>query len=427
MLPAPTAHALLFSVASISAGDLSIEGRLTDAPASVKSLLRNKRVRRFVGKLEDYEKSVRFVSKYRNASSMWDTRLSDFATELLEAQHALIKIVPRISNEDIAPFGLLVLQFTRALHELRWFYGYCLEEKLARDVEAGSFAILNYQGHVRPLQVDFNVAAQHYKQAGRYDEALRFLNRAKSWTDSGGPPTVRGRTIGDYFPFGIYRIGEEPLPSVSSVDLTTDADSFLTAGVAADLRTHWKQIAAEALNLRFKDDAFGSIVQGQQWQSIVAYQMFQGWHKKPCSVMKTLCKLLKGRMESETTNRRPRNKEEGVHYTNDEAVTLFSVSPGGWVPVHSGQDCRINVHLCLLNCEKAWLEVGGSRKHYYKAGELVAFHDALDHEIVNEDRENSRIIVHIAVLHPEYLHTDFEQWHPLVRLKRTGQILEQEL
>merc|ERR1711924_68382 len=148
--------------------------------------------------------------------------------------------------------------------------------------------------------------------------------------------------------------------------------------------------------------------------------MFQGWHKKPCSVMKTLCRILKGRMESESKHRRPRNKEEGVTHTNDETVTFFSVSPNGWVPVHSGQDCRVNIHLCLINCEKAWVQSGGEPKRYYKAGELIAFHDGVDHEIVNEDRDRSRITVHIAVLHPDYRHDDYANWHPLIRKSRTA-------
>ena len=53
------------------------------------------------------------------------------------------------------------------------------------------------------------------------------------------------------------------------------------------------------------------------------------------------------------------------------------------------QDARINVHMCLLNCEGAALVAGGSL-HNYTAGSLVAFEDRLDHEsaqaIICQDR-----------------------------------------
>jgi hypothetical protein len=48
------------------------------------------------------------------------------------------------------------------------------------------------------------------------------------------------------------------------------------------------------------------------------------------------------------------------------------------------QDARINVHMCLLNCEGAALVAGGSL-HNYTAGSLVAFEDRLDHESARND------------------------------------------
>ena len=80
-------------------------------------------------------------------------------------------------------------------------------------------------------------------------------------------------------------------------------------------------------------------------------------------------------------------------------LTLFAISPGGWVPKHHGQDPRINIHLCLLNCESSWIVAQG-RRHEYKAGGLLAFDDPGDHEVHNDDQQAARVVLGLGVLHP---------------------------
>ena len=60
------------------------------------------------------------------------------------------------------------------------------------------------------------------------------------------------------------------------------------------------------------------------------------------------------------------------------------------------QDARINVHMCLLNCEDAALVAGGSL-HNYTAGSLVAFEDRVDHESAHS-----------------VLRTQYFRWHVLI-------------
>ena len=64
----------------------------------------------------------------------------------------------------------------------------------------------------------------------------------------------------------------------------------------------------------------------------------------------------------------------------DEVVILFRISPGGWVPLHSGQPQRVNVHFCLLNCEGANITVNGTTLDYHD-GTTFAFEDRMWHEL----------------------------------------------
>ena len=83
----------------------------------------------------------------------------------------------------------------------------------------------------------------------------------------------------------------------------------------------------------------------------------------------------------------------------DEAVILFRVKAGGMANLHNGQDARVNVHMCLLNCNESTLIVAGDA-HRYTAGHLVAFEDRAMHEILNAG-EQDRILLAVAVLHPD--------------------------
>lgn len=60
------------------------------------------------------------------------------------------------------------------------------------------------------------------------------------------------------------------------------------------------------------------------------------------------------------------------------------------------QDARVNVHMCLLNCEDSQLMVAG-HSHQYTAGSLVAFEDRAMHEIINSGSKD-RILLAVSVL-----------------------------
>lgn len=107
--------------------------------------------------------------------------------------------------------------------------------------------------------------------------------------------------------------------------------------------------------------------------------------------------LFKDRFQSSRPGGNPSYR--GKYRANDEMLVFFGISPGGWVPIHHGQDQRINMQLCLFGCENAHLVAQGHR-HQYRAGELVAFDDAGDHEMHNEDPERARVVLGWGILNP---------------------------
>ena len=89
---------------------------------------------------------------------------------------------------------------------------------------------------------------------------------------------------------------------------------------------------------------------------------------------------------------------------NAEEITLFNLHWRSHVPPHYGSPERINVHLCLLNCEESYLELAGGpalggERVPYREGEMIAFDDAVAHGIENLGHA-SRVILTVGVLHP---------------------------
>jgi len=177
--------------------------------------------------------------------------------------------------------------------------------------------------------------------------------------------------------------GRTPWPVCPPLAATESAegqavDALLPDGLAADLRRHWEQIAAEARQLLSQRGELGDIwpriYPGGHWQGVPLYlssllvnqrrQQNATWregNQRPgCRKFPFTCGLLRGRMRSErwglrTTTHAPRNEEE---------VTFFLLGPSQVVPHHTGQQGRVNVHLCLLNCERAAVQANGSTLQY---------------------------------------------------------------
>jgi len=159
--------------------------------------------------------------------------------------------------------------------------------------------------------------------------------------------------------------------------------------------------------LASQPDAYPGITGGQQWTKMMLYMGVGGWNKAYCKVMKTVCKLLQGRLRSENDLKRWFDKR--LLEESDEVVALFRVKGPGAAYLHSGQDVRVNVHLCLVNCNSSRLWVAGDERPYFD-GSLFAFEDRADHEILNVGSED-RINLVIGTLHPDldpvknYAHT----------------------
>ena len=115
--------------------------------------------------------------------------------------------------------------------------------------------------------------------------------------------------------------------------------------------------------------------------------------------MPSICSLLKGKMRTEQQPARSWY-DTGMFVPGDEAVILFRIAAGGMAHLHQGQDARVNVHLCLLNCAGSSVVAAGSQRHY-SDGSLFAFEDRADHEIINTHPSRDRISLTVGVLHPD--------------------------
>ena len=187
-----------------------------------------------------------------------------------------------------------------------------------------------------------------------------------------------------------------------------DAHEMLPKGVGEDLLAAYSEIAAEAAAatspadspMAQQGDAYESIAADKKWTKLVLYDARAGWNEELCKNLGTVCRLLRGKFRTEQEPLRSAYQTGLLPY-GDEAVILFRVAAGGTAPLHMGQDARINVHLCLLNCNSSQIAVGGDLRNYSDSS-LFAFEDRADHEIINHDRQNDRISLTIGVLHPDF-------------------------
>jgi len=207
------------------------------------------------------------------------------------------------------------------------------------------------------------------------------------------------------------RVSVQSSPYGGQVELTDDeaaVDALLPDGVGAALRTNWEAIAEEARRLVFDGDIWPNLLRGSRWQGVRLYlsgspsaqgggQREAAWNGKSCEEAPVTCGLLKGTMASEGWGTWTADSSGGAE--NDEEATFFSLGPSASVPTHIGQHGRVNIHLCLLNCERAFAEAGG-RRLPYRAGGLLAFDDGMFHSAQNHDGAEARVVLTLGVLHP---------------------------
>ena len=158
-----------------------------------------------------------------------------------------------------------------------------------------------------------------------------------------------------------------------------DAHEMLPKGVGEDLLAAYSEIAAEAAAatspgdspMAQQGDAYESIAADKKWTKLVLYDARAGWDEELCKNLGTVCRLLRGKFRTEQEPLRSAYQTGLLPY-GDEAVILFRVAAGGTAPLHMGQDARINVHLCLLNCNASQIAVGGDLRNYSDSS-LFAF------------------------------------------------------
>ena len=289
------------------------------------------------------------------------------------------------------------------MERLHWTY----VEKIEAQNTTGQPVVFSRVGDLRkakPRQLPHQAAqtVRAYNQAGQRAEAERFFNRLLQYEDNTG-----GHPYADYYDSGDFRRATPfPWPGLR-VLMWPDPHQVLPAGVGNALTAAFPNIVAEAtavvqggaMSARHARDAYPSIAVNGEWSKLVLYTAGNGWDESLCLQLPSVCKALRGKLTSE---QKPQLSwyRENRFAASDEAVILFQIQPGAMAHLHNGQDARINVHMCLLNCDSTQLVVAEDL-HNYTAGELVAFEDRADHEIKNHNPTRARVSLTVAVLHPD--------------------------
>jgi hypothetical protein len=241
-----------------------------------------------------------------------------------------------------------------------------------------------------------------YNQAGQPAEAQRFFQELLDYKDpSGSNPYTEYYDSADFM-----RISSFPMHGLQ-VLTWPDPHLMLPEGIGTDLLDNFDRIAADAGTvgasgaLAEAGDAYPMIAVDSQWSKLVLFTAGNGWNETLCLVLPSICDTLRGTLRSEQEPARTYYRNNR-YSASDEAVILFQITAGGMAPLHNGQDRRINVHMCLLNCESSQLVVAGAMRNI-SAGELYSFEDRADHEIKNgaEVGAAARVSLTIAVLHPD--------------------------
>ena len=241
-----------------------------------------------------------------------------------------------------------------------------------------------------------------YRAGGRYDLATAIHAAAWRWHYTPPRPIPR-HLLADWRLISLPPICPT-IPRAEGVLRGGLLASLVGRRLVGALAGDWRVLAAEARWAVFSGDVWPSIITQKRWQGLRLYAAGYGWNAAACAQLPAACGLLRGRLASEHPQVRDWLFGPFRGLPNDEEVTLFALHPRSEVPVHSGQYGRLNLHLCLLGCEEAYLELGGGPRRggqriHYRAGEMIAFDDALQHGVENLGA-STRIMLAIGSLHP---------------------------
>eukprot|EP00928_Gymnodinium_smaydae_P063262 TRINITY_DN46903_c0_g1_i1.p1 TRINITY_DN46903_c0_g1~~TRINITY_DN46903_c0_g1_i1.p1 ORF type:complete len:527 (+),score=40.66 TRINITY_DN46903_c0_g1_i1:189-1769(+) len=321
-----------------------------------------------------------------------------------EAETQLRKIIiTRLSSDVVNGFA----EFS-ALQALKsWIFQVALQAEVyeLKVLEALIIEALFWKLRERhPWQSIVSMASSmvlNYKRAGRLADARRAYNAVMqtTWPSRKMPPLSRWFDTGDY-----RRVSGTPVPGLSPLPIPASVDPLLSSELVASLKRDWPALAQEAqAAVKQMKVAWPQISAGEQWRQMGVYDLDKGWDKQVCEKsLPKLCSLLRGRLPFDEAKLNTW-KDKRCIVGNDVEVAVFAVEAGGFAQFHVGTDKRVNVHLCLANCNSSRIVVGGESLPYHD-GSLFAFEDRADHEVLNDAKagEPDRLNLVIGLLHPSF-------------------------
>jgi len=213
-------------------------------------------------------------------------------------------------------------------------------------------------------------------------------------------------------------MGDLPTPALPH-DPTPPADSpsrtGLTPRTLERIQSEWKTIAREAetlLDAQYATLARGGKLQGPHSPfhgcfggfkvhcTFYVYTMSKGFDWEICEYMPTTCDIFRPQFSTYDKDAYDRMRVwRGTPLVNDEQLTVFVTPPHQNSPLHAGQDVRMNVQLCLRNCNGTRIDVGGVPVTFTD-GAMSAFEDRLFHQVINNG-DQPRISLAMGFIHPQ--------------------------
>lgn len=391
--------------AHVSGTDLRLLSGFVDAACAAADVPERQRPARI---------KVDTVKRYSPRFHSWVERTANFLAALVKREATEWELKEYRTHEP--PGNTRWERFTHWLselaldteaHELDALVATVMESMLFRHVEQGQIEH-DKEDRMNVLAGDvMDLVILHFVRAGWVERAEAFFHkllalklnvvRAAWGHNDFRRVTAAWDTRPDMRPL-------DPGPSLAP-------EKVLPAGMAEALRSKWRLFAQEAKSaveaLTREEDGYPGITRGKQWQKLELYTAGSGWVEDRCRRFTPfLCDYFKGKLKTETDPEARKWVRKRVVHSNDEVVGLFGITGNeGWALVHNGQDLRINVHLCLLNCNYTRVVVGLNRTLSYFDGSLFAFEDRHYHELFNEGPE-MRVNLVIGVLHPDYRGAD---------------------
>ena len=303
------------------------------------------------------------------------------------------------THADRAPFFSLAMRFSEIATsgealEIKAIGAVLLEELLWWNVARLKAGDSRDWGPIYFTVPHWVHTVSFYKSAGWLKESERLFRDL--WALGRNSPCRYFFDTGDW-----TRMGYFPFPGTRPLRAPIPPENVLPKDVVSRIRRDWRLLAEEAKALvpmlNGQRDAYPGIVPGRQWQQLVLYDLDRpffektgsGWRENLCTQVPRICGLVRGRMQTEIPGSPAWRlaRQEELLGGNDELVGIFGIKGKGWAPDHNGQDARVNVHLCLLNCGQSRLVLGFNQTLEYFDGSLFAFEDRQDHELFNEAEE----------------------------------------